>query len=359
MSTALFATVRGPVLRHVGAPTVVFVLLGTGLVLATVLSLATGATDVGFADLWRFLTGRTEQMGAQTRLVIEAIRLPRTALALLVGAGLGLAGALMQGLFRNPLADPAVVGVTSGAATAAVAAIVLGDGVLAPLAALLGQEYLPTLAFAGGLLNTALLYFFATRGQRTSTATLVLAGIAVGAFAAALTGILIFLADDNQLRDITFWSLGSLGGATAARVLSVAPFVLAAIIACPFLARGLDAMALGDAVAFHMGVDVQRVKKVVILSVAAAAGATVAVTGSIGFVGIVVPHVLRLAGGASHRFLLPASALGGALLLVTADMFARTVVAPAELPLGIITALIGAPVFLSMLLRRRPWEIAP
>jgi iron complex transport system permease protein len=256
---------------------------------------------------------------------------------------------MMQGLFRNPLADPGIVGVTSGAALFAVAALALGGGMLAPLAAFFGSQFLPVMAFFGGLINTILLYVIATRNGMTSTTTLVLAGIAVGALSGALTGLMIFVADDRALRDITFWSLGSLGGATPAKVLATLPFILVVLVIIPFVAKGLDALILGDAAAFHMGVPVQRLKRLVILAVAAACGAAVAAAGSIGFVGIVVPHLLRLAIGPSHRFLLPASALGGGALLLLADSFARTVAAPAELPIGIVTALIGAPVFLFLL----------
>jgi iron complex transport system permease protein len=167
-----------------------------------------------------------------------------------------------------------------------------------------------------------------------------------------MTGLMIFVADDRALRDITFWSLGSLGGATPAKVLATLPFIIVVLAIIPFVARGLDALILGDAAAFHMGIPVQRLKRIVILAVAAACGASVAAAGSIGFVGIVVPHLLRLAIGPSHRFLLPASALGGAALLLLADSFARTVAAPAELPIGVVTALIGAPVFLFLLLGR-------
>ena len=165
-------------------------------------------------------------------------------------------------------------------------------------------------------------------------------------------GLMIVMADDRQLRDITFWSLGSLGGATFGRVFSILPFVAAVLVIIPFVARGLDALVLGDAAAFHMGIPVQRLKRIVIVAVAAACGSTVAVAGSIGFVGIVVPHLLRLTMGPSHRFLLPGSAIGGAALLLIADSVARTVAAPAELPIGVITALFGAPVFLLLLLGR-------
>jgi iron complex transport system permease protein len=169
----------------------------------------------------------------------------------------------------------------------------------------------------------------------------------------AATGLLIFIADDRALRDITFWSLGSLSGATTAKIVAILPFVVFVLAIIPFVARGLDALILGDAAAFHMGVPVQRLKRLTILAVAAACGATVAAAGSIGFIGIVVPHLLRLAIGPAHRFLLPASALGGAALLLLADTVARTIAAPAELPIGIITAILGAPVFLMLLLGRQ------
>lgn len=330
----------------------VILLLLALLVGAALLSLVSGPTGVGLDDLGIYLGGGADRLADQDRIILEAVRLPRTALGLLVGAGLGISGAMMQGLFRNPLADPGIVGVTSGAAFAAVCAIVLGGTLLAPLQGFFGNQFLPLMAFAGGLANTFLLYAIATRNGQTSTTALILSGIAIGAMSAAATGLLIFVADDRALRDITFWSLGSLGGATCAKVLSILPFILLVVAALPFAARGLDALVLGDAAAFHMGVPVQRLKRLSILAVAAACGATVAVAGSISFVGIVVPHLLRLAIGPSHRFLLPASALGGASLLLIADSIARTVAAPAELPIGIITAILGAPVFLMLLLGR-------
>lgn len=340
------APVEGKRSRLGGMALVVLIVL---LLLACLVSLASGPTGVGPAELWAYFTGNAAEMEARDRVILEAVRLPRTALGLLIGAGLGVSGAMMQGLFRNPLADPGIVGVTSGAALFAVAALALGGGMLAPFAAFFGGQFLPVMAFFGGLINTILLYVIATRNGMTSTTTLVLAGIAVGALSGALTGLMIFVADDRALRDITFWSLGSLGGATPAKVLTTLPFIVLVLAIIPFVAKGLDALILGDAAAFHMGVPVQRLKRLVILAVAAACGAAVAAAGSIGFVGIVVPHLLRLAIGPSHRFLLPASALGGGALLLLADSFARTVAAPAELPIGIVTALIGAPVFLFLL----------
>ena len=330
----------------------VIVLLVVLLIAACLLSLGVGPTGVGLRDLFAYLTGNGDSLTTQERVILEAVRLPRTALGLLVGAGLAVSGAMMQGLFRNPLADPGIVGVTSGAGLAAVLAIVLGGTVLAPVSMLLGNQFLPLMAFFGGLINTWMLYVIATRDGRTSTTALILCGIAIGALSGAFMGLLIVMADDRQLRDITFWSLGSLGGATYGRVLSILPFIVFVMAIIPFVARGLDALVLGDAAAFHMGVPVQRLKRIVIVAVAAACGSTVAVAGSIGFVGIVVPHLLRLAMGPSHRFLLPGSALGGGALLLIADAVARTVAAPADLPIGVITALFGAPVFLFLLIGR-------
>ncbi|MFB2549833.1 FecCD family ABC transporter permease [Ensifer soli] len=326
--------------------------LGLLLCAACLVSLATGPSGVSLGELALYLYGTSSALTAQQTVIIEAVRLPRTLLGLLAGAGLGLSGAMLQGLFRNPLADPGLVGVTSGAAMAAVAAIVLGTGLLAPLTHLFGVAFLPLMAFLGALLNTSLLYLIATQGGRTSTASLILAGIALGALASAVTGLMIFSADDTALRDITFWSLGSLGGATMTRVLVLLPFVGAVVLLMPFVARGLDALVLGEAAAFHMGVPVQRLKRLVIVGVAAACGATVAMTGSIAFVGIIVPHLVRLVLGPAHRRVLPASALGGAALMLLADSLARVVAAPAELPIGIITALLGTPVFLMLLVGR-------
>ena len=329
----------------------------SGLLLVLVLgvswaALATGASGVSLpAALGRLLSG--EGLSLQEQVVLWEIRLPRLATGLLVGAALAVSGAVMQGLFRNPLADPGLVGVGAGAGLGAVTAIVLG-GLLPPaLATLTGIYTVPVAAFLGGWASTLLLYRVSTRGGRTSVATMLLAGIALGALAGAVTGLLVYAADDRQLRDLTFWGLGSLSGASWAKLAVAAPIMVLSMVGTLWLARGLNGLALGEAAAAHMGVPVQRMKNLAILSVAAATGAAVAVSGGIGFVGIVVPHLLRLATGPDHRYLLPNAALLGAALLVSADIVARSVIAPAELPIGIVTALLGAPVFLWILLRRR------
>lgn len=318
-------------------------------------SITMGASNASVIDvITSMVRGSADSaLSNRDRIVIFDIRLPRAILGFLIGGGLAVSGAVMQGLFRNPLADPGLIGVSAGSSLGAVAMIVLGGGVLAPVVHSFGIFALPIAAFIGGLVTTLLLYKVATRHGQTSIATLLLAGIALGSLALAATGILIYMADDRQLRDLTFWSMGSLAGSTWSKVAGAGPIIILSLLPLPFMARGLNALTLGEAAAFHMGVAVQRLKNVAIVSVAAAVGASVAVSGGIGFVGIVVPHILRMVIGPDHRFLLPASALLGGSLLIVADVVARTIVSPAELPIGILTAGVGGPFFLWMLLRQR------
>lgn len=285
--------------------------------------------------------------------IVWDIRMPRILTAALVGAALAVSGAVMQGLFRNPLADPGLVGVSAGAGFGAVAAIVLGGLLPASVAAITGNYLVPFAAFLGGWASTLILYRIATQGGHTSVATMLLAGIALGALTGALTGFIVYKADDSQLRDLTFWGMGSVAGATWAKIMIAGPIILLALLTSPFLARSLDALALGEPVARHMGIDTQRMKRIAIVSVAASVGASVAITGGIGFLGIVVPHLLRLLQGPEHRNLLPNAALLGAVVLLLADMISRVAVAPAELPIGIVTACMGGPFFLWILLKNR------
>ncbi|WP_299969606.1 iron ABC transporter permease [uncultured Roseobacter sp.] len=326
--------------------------LSCALVIAGVFSLTIGATDVSLGPaLLKLVQG--EALTRMEAIVLWDIRAPRLVLGLLVGAALAVGGAVMQGLFRNPLADPGLVGVSAGAGLGAITAIVLAG--LAPLwlAAAVGDQLVPVAAFLGGWASTMILYRVSTRRGRTSVATMLLAGIALGALVGALSGILVYISDDRQLRDLTFWGLGSLGGASWTKVIAAGPIILISVLAACALGRGLNGLALGEATAAHIGLNVQRVKNLAILTVAAATGAAVAVSGGIGFIGIVVPHLLRLGTGPDHRPLLINAALLGALLLVLADVIARVIIAPAELPIGIVTAVLGAPVFLWILLRQR------
>ena len=289
------------------------------------------------------------QFEPRTDAILWNIRLPRVVLGILVGGGLGIAGAALQGVFRNPLAEPGVIGVSSGAAAGAVAAIVLGFTVF-------GMSTIAAVAFVSSLAATAIVYLVARTQGQTEVTTLILAGIAVNATAGAITGLLTFIADDDQLRSITFWMLGSIGGATWPVVGAVTPFFIAGFV-LPFWASSLNLLNLGDREARHLGVSTERVHLGVIVMCALVTGAAVSVAGVIGFVGLVVPHVIRLIAGPDHRFLLPTSILGGATALLLADLLARTVVVPAELPLGAVTAMVGGPFFLWLVHRtRRDWR---
>jgi iron complex transport system permease protein len=304
------------------------------------------------------LTDGDPTLIARDWLVLWSIRLPRIAVAAIVGGLLATSGAIMQGLFRNPLADPGLDGVSSGAGLVVAGTIVGLDRLAGATGPHLPTEASPLAAFVGALATTWILYRIATRDGRTSVVTFLLGGLAIAALANAGTGLLIFLADDRQLRDITFWTLGSLAGATWGKLAALLPFLLLTVLAMPVIARGLDLLALGESEAYHSGIAVEWLKRGSIVLVAAAAGASVAICGVIGFVGIIVPHVLRLTIGPAHRLLLPATMLAGAILLVAADTVARIIVSPAELPIGILTAIVGAPFFLYLLMRQR-WVVVP
>ncbi|HEX5843168.1 MAG TPA: iron chelate uptake ABC transporter family permease subunit [Pseudomonas sp.] len=325
--------------------------------LALWLSLALGPVSLPLADtlqaLLRLLGLPLAGAGLeQTELILGQIRLPRTLLGLLVGAVLALCGVAMQGLFRNPLADPGLIGVSSGAALGAAVAIV-GGAALGGLPQALAPYLLSLCAFIGGLGVTALVYRLGRRDGETQVATMLLAGIALTALAGAAIGLFTYLADDATLRTLTFWNLGSLNGASYSRLWPLLLVTAAVALWLPRRARALNALLLGESEARHLGFAVERVKAELVFCTALGVGAAVAAAGMIGFIGLVVPHLVRLLVGPDHRVLLPASALAGASLLLLADLAARLLLAPAELPIGIVTALIGAPFFLYLLLRGR------
>ena len=324
------------------------------LSLLAVISVANMSVGASEASLGTAVMDLVQGRGLSdlNRIIIWDIRLPRLAMGILVGAALAVSGVVMQGLFRNPLADPGIVGVSAGAGLGAITATVFGSFLPAAVLALIGNWLIAIAAFLGGWASVLILYRVSTRHGQTSVATMLLAGIALAALAGAISGVMIYIADDQQLRDLTFWGMGSLAGTTWIKVSTVAPIILAAIICTQFLARALNGLAMGEAIAHHMGIPVQRSKNIAILTVAGATGAAVAVSGGIGFIGIVVPHLLRLSTGPDHHRLLMNSSLLGATLLLGADMISRVIVAPAELPIGIVTAILGAPVFFWILLRR-------
>ncbi|MFZ5959936.1 FecCD family ABC transporter permease [Pseudomonas knackmussii] len=321
------------------------------------LALALGSVSLPLGDTLRallHLSGVPVKVEGleQAQLIVGQLRLPRALMGLLVGALLALCGVAMQGLFRNPLADPGLIGVSSGAALGAALAIVFGAAI-GGLPALLSPYLLSLCAFLGGLAVTWLVYRLGRRDGQTSVATMLLAGIALTALASALIGLFSYLADDATLRSLTFWNLGSLNGASYPRLW---PLLVVGVLVAAWLPRRVDALnalLLGESEARHLGFDVERLKVELIFCTALGVGAAVAAAGMIGFIGLVVPHLLRLVVGPDHRRLLPASMLGGAILLLLADLLARLALAPAELPIGIVMALIGAPFFLYLLLRSR------
>lgn len=326
-------------------------LLAPTLLLVIIIAIGVGAVEITPLQVvsillsWLGLEPIAEFSEIQER-VLQAIRLPRVMLGALVGAALSVSGAAMQGLFRNPLADPGLLGISSGASVAAAASIVIGWNTL-------GLYATPLAAFIGAVAATALIYLIAQEGGRVNVATMLLAGIAINAICGAVTGLFVYLASDSELRTITFWQMGSLSSASWRSVLSAGPFLLLTALLMPFLANALNALLLGENNARYLGVPVDTVKWIIVALVALGVGAGVAVSGMIGFVGLVVPHLIRLWLGPNHRVLLPASALLGAILLILADLLSRTIVVPAELPIGIVTAVMGGPFFLYLLLRDR------
>lgn len=329
--------------------------LGGALILTIFLSISIGSYPIPF---WNILEVFANSLGLSKAAdpqiyttVLFAVRIPRVLLAVFIGAGLGITGATMQGLFRNPLVEPALIGVSAGAALAAVVVIVLVPTTVITL--LPANYYLPVAAFLGGLLVTMAVYKVSKSTSQTDISTLILAGVAFNALAGALIGLVIYHAEDVALRKFTFWTLGDLGGATPSSLIWAA---LGVLIPSFFLLRfhkSLNALALGENEAWHLGISVERTKYIMILLTALIVGTAVALAGMIGFVGLVVPHILRLAFGPDNRLILPASMLSGAILLCFADLISRTMLSPTELPIGIITALMGSPFFIWLLMHHK------
>jgi iron complex transport system permease protein len=330
---------------------VVLSVLAVVLVIAALLGVSQGAVSIDPAQVIAIIAHHLGvDLGVaysqQQDAVVWAIRLPRVTLGLLVGGALGVAGAAMQGMFRNPLADPGLIGVSSGAALGAVLVTALGIGWL-------GLMTVPTAAALGAIAPAIAVYLLARHDGRTEIVTLILIGIALTTFLGACTALMTYISGDPQSRDVLFWSLGGLGSATWRSVGAITPFILIGLAAAPRWGRALNLFALGEREARHLGVDTERVRLELLLLTALMTGATVAGAGVVTFVGLIVPHLIRLVAGPDHRTLLPASALAGAALLLFADLAARTVVAPAEVPLGVVTAFLGGPFLLLLLIRTR------
>lgn len=317
--------------------------------LALLAAAALGAVSIAPADIWKMFSGSTE-VPEVVRAVFWDIRLPRVLLAALVGASLALAGAGVQGLFRNPLADPALIGVSAGAALGAVICFFFG------WQGLLGGWLLPLAAFVGGFLAVLVLMAFHSGFAAGGTAKLILAGVALNAMVGSVLGFFLFSASDDALRSMTFWTLGSCASAQWTQVFVLSVFLAAGSFILGRHARSLDALQLGEEQAAHLGVSVARVRRETIAAAALLVGAATAFAGTIGFIGLVAPHMARLLLGGLHRLVLPGALLLGGLLLVLADLGARTLAAPAELAVGILTAAIGGPFFLWLLRRPSSWS---
>jgi iron complex transport system permease protein len=342
-------------IKRVSSITILSVLLIVVILLAT----GTGAMHMSPMQVLAMLLEKTgihlpvayeENMPG----VLWMIRLPRVVLSVLIGAGLGLAGASLQGLLRNPLADPGLIGISSGASMGAVVMIIVQNALpVFQSVPALNFYALNLAAFAGAIITTLFIFRIARTGGQAVISTLLLAGIAVRALCESVTGLMTYLANNEQLRSITFWSLGSLGGANWKTVAGIAPFILIPLILLPRLAPALNLLALGEREAMHSGVRVPKLKALLVILATMAVAAGVAVAGIIGFIGLIVPHIVRQFTGPDYRILIPGSALSGAVLLTVADLLCRTIVAPAELPVGIITAVIGAPFFLWLIIKEK------
>jgi iron complex transport system permease protein len=331
---------------------VVVTILTVSLVLAGLISAGTGqlhvAPDEVFGSLMHKMGLGIGPMPSHPNgdAVLWNIRFPRLVMGLLVGAALGVSGAVMQGVFGNPLAEPGVIGVSSGAAVGACAVIVFGW-------TFAGSLTIAAAAFATALITTMLVYFLSRRDGRTEVVTLVLMGIAVTAVCGGLIAYLVFLGDTASREQIVFWQLGSFNGSRRQHVAIAAPCILGGLAGLLLLSRQLDLLALGERPARHLGVNVERLRVTSIVLVTVCVAAAVAFSGIIMFVGLVIPHVVRMLIGPGHAILVPASALGGALVLTIADLFARTAIDYADLPIGMLTALIGGPFFFWLLMRAR------
>ncbi|ELB2886533.1 iron ABC transporter permease [Vibrio parahaemolyticus] len=339
-------------LRRIPLSTTLITLSGF-LAFIAIASITVGPMNISFTDSLRGLIGAHSELAPHIQLVINEIRLPRTILCMFIGAILAICGVVMQGLFRNPLAEPGIIGVSAGAALGGAFAIVVFAEFSQNHPQLMNLAALPLFAFLGGALTTVLVYWLGTNKFGTSVTIMLLAGVAISALSGAAIGFLNFSADDQMLRDLTLWSMGSLAGANWAGIGLASVTLVVLLFWFHKKAMSLNALLLGESEARHLGVPVQKLKRQLILLSAVGVGVTVSICGAIGFIGLVIPHLGRMLASPDHRTLLPISALLGALLLTCADMIARVLLAPAELPVGIVTALIGAPFFIYLLFQQR------
>ena len=344
-----------------------FILLALSLTIGTLCSILIGPVDLGILDIFSILInnlgiGITLIDQSYTHIqetVLMGIRLPRIILGLLVGISLGTAGAILQGLFRNPLVDPGFIGVSSGAAIGAMFVIMFSNLLSDIISPQVIPYLLPIFAMFGAIITTYIVYKISKKSNRTNVMTMLLTGIAINALVGSLIGLLIINSNDIQLRTFTFWTLGSLDNANWEVVTISSFFIILPVLVVYKYRTKLDIFMLGDAEATNLGIKVENLKKNIILVAALMVGVAVSFCGMIGFVGLVTPHLVRLIIGPSHNNLIPGSALLGALLLILSDLIARSILPPAQLPLSIITSLIGAPFFIWLIIdQKRKLKIA-
>ncbi|MEW6724398.1 MAG: iron ABC transporter permease [Bacillota bacterium] len=320
--------------------------LGIALIAGCAAGLALGSVSLSPSQLWSALI-RAPQADPITQVILWQLRLPRVLLAMLVGGALSVAGATFQGLFRNPMADPYIIGASSGAALGATLAIALSLDFL-----IFGLSPIPVMAFLGSLLAVSIAYYLAKTGGRVSMLSMLLAGVAISSLFSALVSLCIFLSG-GQLSHVLFWMMGGLSRASWRYIAISIPYLALGLGVVLYYARQLDAMLLGDETAVHLGINIDQLRRQLVMAATLLTAAAVAVSGTIGFVGLIVPHLVRLLLGPRHVRVLPVSALAGALILLLADLVARTIISPAELPVGLVTALAGAPFFLYILRSRQ------
>ncbi|MEM6633906.1 MAG: iron ABC transporter permease [Bacteroidota bacterium] len=331
--------------------------LGLFLLISLVLALFIGAYQAPLSSVFNALILHPEA-DSSLKFLVWSIRVPRVLLAGCVGAGLATAGAAIQGLFRNPLADPTLIGINSGAMLFAALSILFMGTFVGAISGFWYQASISVFAFVGGVLTSYLVYQLAREGGRTLVMKMLLAGIAISAFAAALTGLCIYVSDDQQMRDLTFWTLGSFNNASWDKLGIALPVTVVGIVFLQPMAKALNSIMLGEREAVFLGIHVERVKTRVIFLSAMMIGICIAFSGIIGFVGLMIPHLIRILRGSDYQILLRASALLGASFMIWADLLSRTIIAPAELPVGILTAMTGAPFFLWILMRSQRERIA-
>lgn len=305
------------------------------------------------AEVLKGLITNDSTLSDSDRFVMMDLRLPRISMAILIGSALAVSGTCLQGMFKNPLATPDLIGITSGASLFAALAIVLGASIKAYVPEVFHFSLVGFMAFLGALLTMILVYRISTSNGKTNVIVMLLSGVAITALGFAITGFLIYISKEEQLRDLTFWNLGSLAGATWTKNVILAVIVTVSYAFLINKGKALNAMMLGERDAQHLGIPVERIKKQIVLFTALMVGTSVAFAGTIGFVGLIVPYILRLVFKSNYNIILPMSAILGSVLLLAADTVSRTIAAPSEVPIGILTAFLGAPIFIAILIRNR------